>query len=207
LTSHTHKRGKHFVAYAPDGTQIYENFIYNDPTKQHFEPPLAFDSPDEAARTIKFCGFYNNGVAEDGSPDPETVTRASRVPASARATIGKCKPVACAAGKIGAACDGEGDDQACDSTPGANDGLCDACPITGGESTENEMFILIGQSYVDDRYPQPPVDDPIFGGLASYHPQRDASGRSTFSGIATPPAFGCSSSAGEHAAHLAGSEL
>ena len=29
-----------------------------------------------------------------------------------------------------------------------NDGVCDACPITGGESTENEMFIAIGQYFV-----------------------------------------------------------
>src|SRR5439155_1766080 len=38
--------------------------------------------------------------------------------------------------------------QDCDSAPGRNDGVCDACPITGGESTENEMFIPIGQYFV-----------------------------------------------------------
>ncbi|MBU6282872.1 hypothetical protein KGQ64_11570 [bacterium] len=168
LTSHNHKRGKRFWAKLPDGTQIFENTVYNDPNKARFEPPLEFDSPDPAERSIEYCGLYNNGVGEDGSPDPETVTRASRMPSSDRLEImNGCKPVACAAGRVGAACAGLGDDRACDSAPGANDGWCDACAITGGESTENEMFILIGQSFVDERFPQPPDDQPAYGGLAS----------------------------------------
>ncbi len=50
--------------------------------------------------------------------------------------------VACAAGNIGAPCAGEDDDAACDSSPGAGDGWCDACSITAGVTTENEMFVL-----------------------------------------------------------------
>jgi hypothetical protein len=38
------------------------------------------------------------------------VTRASRVPVSA-ALLGKCKPVACAAGRVGAARNGVDDDE------------------------------------------------------------------------------------------------
>ena len=203
LTSHNHKRGKHFWTTAPDGSMLYENFIYNDPVKQHFDPPLAFDSPDPAERTLTFCGTYNNGVADDGSPDPEKVTRSSRIPESARISFGACKPVACAAGKIGASCSGEGDDASCDSTPGAGDGLCDACRITGGESTENEMFILIGSTFIADGFPQPPTDDPVFGGPASARDARDAAGRSTYSGLALPASFGCTSNtaAGAHAGH------
>ena len=37
--------------------------------------------------------------------------------------------------------------------PGAGDGWCDACNITGGESTENEMFVLFGAQYVDPSVP------------------------------------------------------
>ncbi|MFN8599700.1 MAG: hypothetical protein U0842_04475 [Candidatus Binatia bacterium] len=203
ITSHTHKRGKHFQAWTPDGSQIYENSIYNDPVKQAFEPPLAFDAADAAERTIRYCATYNNGVAEDGSPDPETVTRASRVPQSARNTIGGCKPTACAAGKIGAACAGEDDDATCDSTPGAGDGDCDACRITGGESTENEMFLLIGQYYIDEHFPQPD-DDLLVGGLASEGAPRHADdGRSLFVGFAAPPALGCATSPGGDAGHAA----
>lgn len=49
--------------------------------------------------------------------------------------------------------DGAGDDASCDSSPGAGDGFCDACPITGGESTQNEMFVLFGAHYVDPTVP------------------------------------------------------
>ena len=149
LSSHTHQRGKHFTVELHDGTLIYESFVYNDPLDARFDPPLAFDSSNREERTLRYCSLYNNGVAPDGSPDPETVTRKSRIPASAQQTLGDCRPVACAAGKIGAPCNGVDDDAACDTSPGAGDGWCDACRITGGESTENEMFILIGQYFVD----------------------------------------------------------
>jgi hypothetical protein len=36
---------------------------------------------------------------------------------------------------------------------GAGDGWCDACPITGGESTENEMFVLFGAVYIEPTVP------------------------------------------------------
>jgi len=204
LTSHTHKRGKLFQAWSPDGSQIFENRVYNDPVKQGFEPPLAFDSESAAERTIRYCALYNNGLNDDGSANVETVTRASRVPESAKRTIGACKPVACVAGKVGAPCGGSGPeyDRACDSAPGAEDGFCDACRVTGGESTENEMFLLIGQYFIDERFPQPD-DDLLVGGLASAGAARhDADGRSLFAGMAAPPALGCATSPGAHAGHL-----
>ncbi len=170
VTSHTHEKGKRFWAELPDGTLIYENVLYNDPVKQFFDPPLEFDSEDPEERRINFCATYNNGVNEDGSPNPDTVTRASLIPDSARLTFGACEPEACVAGRIGAPCNGTGDDAACDSAPGAADGFCDACKITGGESTQNEMLILIGQSYIDPAFPQPPIDGPVFAGLASVGP-------------------------------------
>jgi len=142
LTSHTHKRGKHFFADAPDGSRIYESFRYSDPLYQPFDPPLAFDDPDPATRTLRYCSLFNNGVAADGSPDPGTVTRASRMPDRT-----SCKPVACTAGRVGAACAGTDDDAACDSAPGSGDGDCDACAITAGATTENEMFLLLGWFY------------------------------------------------------------
>ncbi len=150
LSSHTHQRGERFWITHPDGTTLYENFVYNDPPNKEFTPPLVFDSSDATQRTLTYCATYNNGQRPDGSPDIDKVTRRSRTPQSA---IAPCKAVACVAGKIGASCavgtgNNAGDDRACDSVPGANDGWCDACPITGGESTENEMFILIGSYYV-----------------------------------------------------------
>jgi hypothetical protein len=193
LNSHTHKHGKHFTIDLPSGQRIYESFVYNDPVDQKYDPPLAFDSADPKERTLRYCSLYNNGVKEDGSPDTELVTRASRVPVSAQQTIGSCRPIACVAGRIGAACNGAGDDATCDSSPGAGDGDCDACRITGGESTENEMFILIGQYFMADA---------AAGGTRSATASASG-GRSDFVGIAVPPSKGCSTS---HAGHAAEAE-
>jgi len=200
VTSHTHKHGKHFTVDLSDGSRIYESFVYNDPVRQKYDPPLAFDSPNVADRTLRYCSLYNNGVNPDGSPDPEFVTRASRVPASASQTIGRCKPIACVAGKIGAACDGSDDDATCDSSPGAGDGDCDACRITGGESTENEMFILFGTAYID------PAAGAAGEGIARAQAVSglDALGRSTWSEPATPGHMGCSASG--HMAHAASAD-
>ncbi len=150
LSSHTHQRGERFRIFHPDGTMLYENLLFNDPHEARFEPPLVFDSSDVADRTLTFCAVYNNGVGPDGEPDPETVTRYSRLPETVflPGVPGLCRPIACAAGRIGERCNGETDHAACDSEPGAGDGLCDACAITGGESTENEMFMMLGKYYL-----------------------------------------------------------
>lgn len=143
LTSHTHKRGSNFTVDLPDGTRIYTSARYSDPIVKSFDPPLSFDAEAEADRTLRYCADFNNGIKsdgspEDGSPDLELVTRLSTMPD--RTT---CEPVACVAGKIGNACQGAMDNAACDSSKDAGDGWCDACPITGGITTENEMFFLL----------------------------------------------------------------
>ena len=51
-----------------------------------------------------------------------------------------CTPVSCTKGKVTAACKTNTD---CDTRAGAGDGECDACPITAGQSIENEMFVLM----------------------------------------------------------------
>lgn len=151
LQTHTHQRGKHTWVTGPDGTQLYENFLFSDPVIQRYDPPLEFDSDDPADRTLTYCGTYNNGMNPDGSPNPDEVTRLTRLRAAAGDQFGgTCTPVACAAGRVGEACNGADDHAACDSSPGTGDGLCDACPITGGESTENEMFNLFGFYYTED---------------------------------------------------------
>jgi hypothetical protein len=136
MTGHTHRHGERFWAKDATGKQIYESFVYNDPIYTHYEPWLEYPQADEASRTIEFCAEFNNGVKKDGSPDPQTVTRKSRMPPP-NAT---CTPVACTAGKVGAACRSNAD---CDSAPAKQDGECDACPITSGLTTENEMFVLM----------------------------------------------------------------
>lgn len=135
LASHTHRRGEHFWVTDAAGKRIYESFDYSDPAYVHFEPWLSFESADEASRTFEYCATYNNGLTKNDEPDLSLVTRASRLPDRT-----SCTPVACVAGKITAACSTDRD---CDSAPGANDGDCDACPIVGGPTTENEMFAVM----------------------------------------------------------------
>ena len=150
LSSHTHQRGERFTIFDPNGDLIYENMIYNDPLRKKFDPPLIFDSEIEEERTLRYCAVYNNGVTPEGDPDPETVTRYSRLPDSVfiDGVPGECQPIACASGEIGSPCAGVDDHATCDSAPGAGDGMCDACAITGGESTENEMFLILGDYYL-----------------------------------------------------------
>ncbi len=140
LSSHTHKRGERFFISIKGGEQLYETFDYEEPLDKHFEPALVFNNSDPAERTLEYCATYNNGVNSDGSPNIETVTRLSRRPTNA----GACNPTACVAGRIGASCKGKDDDASCDSSPGAGDGWCDACSITAGNSSDDEMFILLG---------------------------------------------------------------
>jgi len=151
FSSHTHQRGERSWWTMPDGeTVIYENLVYNDPPQYFFEEPLEFDAEDDADRTLEFCVTYNNGVGPDGEPDPETVTRASRIsygiggPGSRGP--GTCEPYACVneGADYSINCDDgarnqSGDDAICDTSPGAGDGSCDGCSITGGVTTENEM--------------------------------------------------------------------
>ena len=123
----------------PSGERIYESYDYSDPVTRFYRPAIVFDSPDPAQRTVRYCADFNNGLAADGSPDLRLVTRLSTMPE--RTT---CSPVACVAGRIGEPCAGADDDATCDSSPGAGDGWCDACTITPGATTENEMFVLTG---------------------------------------------------------------
>ena len=111
---------------------------------------------------MRYCAVYNNGLNDDGSFDTDLVTRSSRVPPVAQQIIGACSPEACVNdGMVGEPCAGSDDNAACDSSPGAGDGFCDACRITGGESTENEMFVLFGAQYIDLTVPGSEAIDPF----------------------------------------------
>lgn len=148
LSSHTHRHGHRFWMTDSDGQLMYESFDYKNPTYLALDPPRVFDAPSAAARTIRFCATFNNGLRADGSFDTELVTRLSRMPAYAPT---RCVPTACTAGRVGAACRGAADHGRCDTSPGQGDGRCDACPIVAGETTEHEMFIMHPDFYVPGR--------------------------------------------------------
>ncbi len=155
LSSHTHKRGVLFRIWGPGitpcqpgptcqaeaGPPIVATTQYNDPIVYRYATPLALDGADPVSRTFKYCSIYDNGAT-----DPSTVKRRSTSPPAIFG--GKCSlaTVACLNGpRAGQLCNGN--DAACDSRPGGGDGVCDACPLTGGVTTEDEMFILLGSFY------------------------------------------------------------
>lgn len=144
LFSHTHKRGERFTMHLKStGELLYDNPFWDDPIFVNYDPARLFDSEDPADRTIVYCALYNNGVAPDGSPDVGSVTRLSLKPARS-----SCRPVACAEGRVAEPCNGVNDHAACDTSPGAGDGMCDACPISAGLTSDDEMFVLLGSTLV-----------------------------------------------------------
>lgn len=142
LSSHTHKRGVLFRIRDPDGRLIYTSTTYNDPTILRFDPPVSLDATSYAKRTYEFCCVYDNGKT-----NPAAVKRRSTSPSAFIGGPCDTATVACIAGpKKGQFCGGN--DAFCDSAPGAGDGDCDACPVVGGVTTEDEMFILLGGYYM-----------------------------------------------------------
>ena len=135
MTGHTHRRGEHFWITNVAKVKIYESYDYNDAEYKRYDPWLKFDAASDADRTLEYCASFNNGLTKDDKPDLNLVTRKSTMPEGAT-----CEPVACVAGKVAAACK---TDRECDSASGAMDGSCDACPITVGVTTENEMFVMM----------------------------------------------------------------
>jgi cysteine-rich repeat protein len=133
-----------------DDRLMYYSTVYNDPVQLAVDPPLLFNGNGDARRFL-FCGLYDNG-STDQSP---SVKRQSTSPNPPLPIGGPCSDdvKACinpdSPAKQGQPCGLEADpDRFCDSAPGAFDGLCDACPLSGGFTTEDEMFILLGNFFV-----------------------------------------------------------
>ena len=104
-------------------------------------------------QALTFCALYDNGYT-----DPDEVKRQSTSPPASvlfPGIGGPCEQAThCTAGNVGAVCAGRSErdrNASCDSSPGAGDGACDACTLTGGVTTEDEMFLLLGQYYVPEQ--------------------------------------------------------
>lgn len=154
LTSHTHRFGKLFRIWSPPndecsaaagclanaGTPVYLSTHYSDPVQLEIEPPVVLDSGDPVQRTYKYCSLYDNGAAA-----PNEVKRYSTSPAPPLGSLpgGPCpiSETACLGGpNQGDVC--AGSDAVCAQ------GVCDACTLRGGMTTQDEMFILVGSYYV-----------------------------------------------------------
>lgn len=125
------------VEIDPEDALMYESFDYADPLLVSYDPPLILGGAGSSAadRTLTYCGLYDNGFS-----NPDDVVRNSKRPTNA----GPCAPTHCAEGLVGERCSS---DAACDTSPGAGDGFCDACRSGFGLTTDDEMFLLIG-SYI-----------------------------------------------------------
>jgi hypothetical protein len=146
------------------GAPFFITTEYNDPTVlNRNDDPWVLDDPDPAQRRFKFCAIYDNGKS-----DPLEVKRNSTSPVPPQfgnlAPGGKCHysffgtvidgGISCLNGpRKGQECrtdpEGtwDGDHSVCDSSPGAGDGICDACPLLGGVTTDDEMFVALGIYY------------------------------------------------------------
>ena len=174
LSSHTHRFGKRFrVWYPPNDFCIpgpdctpperehdYVNRDYADPLYQRFEEPAlpAYDSADPRDRTFRYCSLWDNGET-----NPNEVRRESTKPAAGTCdfldtvidlvrSLGidafacGCEPElrTCFGGPLqGMSCNG--DDAVC-----GEGGICDACPLGGGVTTDEEMFVLFGSYFVQE---------------------------------------------------------
>lgn len=135
----------------PQEALLYTNFVYNDPLVLRIDPPILISGAAPLAdRTFTYCGHYDNGK----EPRLADVKRRSTSPPAGVlfdvfSIGGPCRvsETRCIGGSHhNQLCNG--DDAACDSAAGAGDGDCDACPITGGFRTEDEMFVLFGNYWV-----------------------------------------------------------
>ena len=132
---------------------LYTNFIYNDPLVLPFLPPKQMGGAQalDEERSITYCALYDNGFS-----DPATVKKQSTSPPPPLGIPlgGPCgTPSGCTEGKIAAACSGDTPEErnaSCDTAPGAGDGICDACVLIGGVTTEDEMFLLLGAFFVNE---------------------------------------------------------
>lgn len=157
LSSHMHQRGELFRIWLPPNAPCarvsdclppteeadYESRLYDDPLYTYYDPPLALTSAAQANRTLKACAVYDNGA-----DDPLEVKRESTKPNTPACTF-PAAACGCGAGQrvcLGGDREGTpcgGDDAVC-----GEEGQCDACPLLGGVTTDDEMFIPLGSYYV-----------------------------------------------------------
>jgi len=159
LSSHMHQRGELFRIWLPPNEPCqgtgnceppsaaadYESRLYDDPLYTYYDPPNDYSSPNDTERTLKACAVYDNGA-----DNPADVKRESTKP---NTPVCGFPLAACGCPEAQRSCYG-GDNQglACggDDSVCGDGGLCDACPLRGGITTDDEMFIPLGSYFVSD---------------------------------------------------------
>jgi hypothetical protein len=139
---------------AGDDRLMYYSTVYNDPVQLSIDPPLPFSGTANDRRFL-FCALFDNG----STPTSPAVKRQSTSPSTPFLFGGPCEDAvkSCISpdpAKHGVLCASQPDpDRFCDSGPGTFDGYCDACPLKGGFTTEDEMFIQLGNFFVEPPTP------------------------------------------------------
>lgn len=157
LSSHMHVRGELFRIWLPPNAPCagvrgceppsrdpdYLSRLYDDPVYTYYDPPNDYSSAAQADRTFLACAVYDNGA-----DDPLEVKRDSNKPNTPACNFPfaqcGCDPgdrVCFGGDNPGEPCGG--DDAVC-----GEGGICDACPLLGGVTTDDEMFIPLGSYYV-----------------------------------------------------------
>jgi cysteine-rich repeat protein len=150
------------LGYPREDAPLYFSTDYSDPLQLDIRPAMQLDGPDVTDRTLLFCSVYDNG-STDLSPD---VKRWSQSPYPPDITINFTGfPITVPGSQLepalGGPCpytklqclEGPHKGEICgiydnpDGFCGAP-GLCDACPVHGGVTTNDEMFILLGNYYL-----------------------------------------------------------
>jgi hypothetical protein len=171
LSSHTHRHGVNWRTWeppnvpceedafgadtcgaGPDDQLIYVSTEYSDPVQLYPDPPTPLDSAIASNRTYKFCAHYDNGSTPESPSVKRQSTSPIPTPIFGLQFGGPCRDdeVRCMDGPNKGELCGELPDPNgfCDTEEAAGDGECDACILKGGTTTEDEMFILLGDYYV-----------------------------------------------------------
>jgi hypothetical protein len=159
LSSHMHVRGELFRIWLPPNEPCqstsdclppqskadYESRLYDDPLYTYYDPPNDYSSADVADRTLKACAVYDNGA-----DNPFEVKRESTKPNTPACNFPLASCGCAAADRVCLGGDRQGDSCDGDDAVCGEGGLCDACPLRGGVTTDDEMFIPLGSYFVKD---------------------------------------------------------
>ena len=162
LSSHMHVRGELFRIWLPPNEPCagtagcvpptteadYVSRLYDDPLYTYYDPPNDYSSAADEDRTLKACAVYDNGA-----DNPLEVKRESTKPNTPTCSffLANCgcearERVCLGGAQQGTSCNG--DDSVC-----GDGGVCDACPLYGGVTTDDEMFIPLGSYFVAEPSP------------------------------------------------------
>jgi len=162
LSSHMHMRGELFRIWLPPNAPCdgitdcappnddpdYLSRLYDDPVYTYYDPPNDYSSAAQADRTFLACAVYDNGA-----DNPLEVKRESTKPNTPACSFPLAACGCAPADQVCLGGDSQGEPCGGDDALCGEGGICDACPLLGGVTTDDEMFLPLGSYYVSDPNP------------------------------------------------------